>query len=207
MIKTVVFDMGGVVIDLCYERAVKRFKEIGIPDIETMLDPYVQRDCFKQLEAGSISPEEYCETLSKRYGKTFTREEIEYAWLGLVSGVSQYKLDYIQSLRGHYKVYLLSNTNPYVFGWALSDKFSEAGRGIGSYFDKMYVSYMLGTMKPDPAFFEHMIKDSGLVPAETLFVDDSAHNCEVGRSFGLQTCQPENGSDWRDAVTRCLKSM
>lgn len=204
-IKNIVFDLGGVLIELDHTQAVRRFKEIGVEDAEELLDPYEQKGIFLEVENGAITVEEYCQKLREHTGKELSYEEIKYAWLGFIVDVPQYKLDYLLKLRKQYNVYLLSNTNPIIQdGWARTKAFSSAGCPIGDYFDKMYTSYEVGVTKPDRKIFDFMIKDSGLVPSETLFVDDAKSNVEVGRSLGFQTYQPENGEDWREAVDKIL---
>lgn len=204
-IKNIVFDLGGVIIDLDGMEAVRRFKEIGVKDAEELLDPYEQKGIFLELENGKIDVEAFCNSLRKHAGKELSFEEITWAWLGFVVDVPQSKLDYILTLREKYKIYLLSNTNPIIQEqWARTNKFSEAGRPINDYFDKMYTSYEVGVTKPDIRIFEFMLKDSGMNPAETLFVDDSAKNIEVGLSFGMHVYQPENGEDWREAIRKII---
>ncbi len=204
-IKNVVFDLGGVIIDLDANEPIRRYKQIGIKDADKLLDPYEQKGVFLELENGKIGVNEFCDQLRKYAGKDLTFEEITWAWLGFVIDVPQYKLDYILKLREKYKVYLLSNTNPVIQEqWARTSKFSTAGRPINDYFDKMYTSYEIGITKPDKGIFEFMIKDSGMIPSETLFVDDAAKNIEVGDSLGFETYQPQNKEDWRKAVDDLL---
>lgn len=204
-IKNIVFDLGGVLIDLSHDQAVRRFEEIGVVDAAQLLDPYEQKGIFLEVENGMITADEYCQKLREHTGKDLSYEEIKHAWLGFIVDVPQYKLDHLLKLREHYNVYLLSNTNPIIQeGWARTDQFSAAGRPIGDYFDKMYTSYEVGVTKPDRKIFDYMIADSGLIPSETLFVDDAKSNMEVGRSLGFQTYQPANGEDWREAVDKIL---
>ncbi|MCL3849679.1 MULTISPECIES: HAD family phosphatase [Parabacteroides] len=204
-IKNIVFDLGGVLIDLSHDQAVRRFEEIGVVDAAQLLDPYEQKGIFLEVENGMITADEYCQKLREHTGKDLSYEEIKHAWLGFIVDVPQYKLDHLLKLREHYNVYLLSNTNPIIQeGWARTDQFSAAGRPIGDYFDKMYTSYEVGVTKPDRKIFDYMIADSGLIPSETLFVDDAKSNVEVGRSLGFQTYQPANGEDWREAVDKIL---
>ena len=204
-IKNIVFDLGGVLIDLSHDQAVRRFEEIGVVDAAQLLDPYEQKGIFLEVENGMITADEYCQKLREHTGKDLSYEEIKHAWLGFIVDVPQYKFDHLLKLREHYNVYLLSNTNPIIQeGWARTDQFSAAGRPIGDYFDKMYTSYEVGVTKPDRKIFDYMIADSGLIPSETLFVDDAKSNVEVGRSLGFQTYQPANGEDWREAVDKIL---
>mgnify|MGYP001520323395 CR=1 FL=1 len=179
-IRNIVFDLGGVLIDLDHHQAVSRFEEIGVKDAKQLLDPY------------------------EHTGKQLSYDVIKYAWMGFIADVPQYKLDFLLELRKKYKVYLLSNTNPIVQSWARSEAFTPAGRPISAYFDKMYTSYEVGVTKPDAAIFDRMIENAPLIPAETLFVDDAKSNIEVGQGLGFHTYQPENGEDWREAVLNIL---
>lgn len=204
-IRNVVFDLGGVIVDLDTREPVRRFQEIGVADAAELLDPYEQKGLFLELENGTIGVEDFRRELSRHTGRELPMKDVVWAWLGFIAGVEQGKLDYILKLREHYKVYLLSNTNPVVQEeWARTDRFSPAGRPINDYFDRMYTSYEAGITKPDPAIFRYMLDDTGMIPAETLFVDDGEKNVAVARSLGFVTYQPANGEDWREPVARLL---
>jgi putative hydrolase of the HAD superfamily len=81
--------------------------------------------------------------------------------------------------------------------WALSPQFSEKGKSLDQYFDKIYLSCDLGMSKPHPNIFKHLIEDSGIIPSETLFIDDSAANIATGKALGMRVFQPQNGEDFR----------
>ncbi|WP_080903683.1 HAD family phosphatase [Parabacteroides sp. Marseille-P3160] len=203
-IKNIIFDLGGVIIDLEREQSVKRFIEIGVSDAETLLDPYEQKGIFLELENGSLTFPQFCDKLRAHTGKNISEEAISHAWKGFIMDVPAYKLEYLLELRKKYKLYLLSNTNPVIMDWARTPQFTPAGRPITDYFDKIYASYEIGITKPDPAIFEYMIRDAGLDPSESLFVDDGKRNVEVGEEFGFLTYQPFNKEDWRKPVQAIL---
>lgn len=204
MIKNIVFDLGGVLMELDRDRAVRRFEEIGVKDAEELIGMYGQKGIFLEIENGQIDLDTYCQKLSEHTGQPLTYEQIQYAWMGFIVDVPQCLLDYLLELRKTYNVYLLSNTNPIIQAWARSEAFTPAGRPISAYFDKMYTSYEVGAIKPDRAIFDFMIKDTQLIPNETLFVDDGGGNIQIGRELGFQTYQPKNGEDWREAVLAIL---
>ncbi|MDR1555939.1 MAG: HAD family phosphatase [Tannerellaceae bacterium] len=198
-IKNIVFDLGGVIIDLDLTRSIQRFEKLGLKQGE-ILDPYEQRGIFLELERGQIDLAEFCRILSRHAGRELSIKEVEHAWMGFIVDVPQYKLDYILALRKTHKVYLLSNTNSVIYDWAQTPAFSPAARPINCYFDAIYVSYKIGLTKPDPSIFEYMLNDSAILASETLFIDDGERNIAVARSLGMQTYQPRNGEDWREAV-------
>ena len=82
MIRNIVFDLGGVIMTICQEEAIKRFKSIGLKNVEDYLNPYTQTDIFGDIEEGKISAEQFRAKLSELIGKEVTYEECKFAWLG-----------------------------------------------------------------------------------------------------------------------------
>lgn len=207
MIKNVVFDFGGVIADISRNQAVQAFLELGLKDADTRLDKYHQTGIFQELEEGKLSADAYREELGKLCGRELTEAETRRAWLGFFVGVDSRKLEYLLELRKNYRVYILSNTNPFVMSWARSPEFSQAGKPLDDYCEKLYLSYQIGYTKPARQIFDFMVEDSGILPAETMFVDDGAANVGIGKELGFQTFQPANGSDWRGELSTLLSSL
>mgnify|MGYP001750193947 CR=1 FL=1 len=206
MIKNIVFDLGGVIVDLSRENAVKEFMAIGLADADTRLDKYHQTGIFQDLEEGKLDEEAFRKELGHLCGRTLEKAEVQKAWLGFIPGVDVRKLDCLENLREQgYRLYLLSNTNPYIMGWACSAGFTGYHKPLDEYMDKMYLSYQIGYTKPDPRIFEFMLEDSGMNPEETLFVDDGKANIERGKELGLHVLLVENATDWREALIKALK--
>lgn len=204
-IKQVIFDLGGVVLHLDRSEAVRRFQSMGIDDAQKMLDAYHQNGVFLQVEDGTLDAEQFIDRLRKMAGKELSYQAVAHGWLGFIREVPLYKLEYIRELRKKYGVYLLSNTNPFVMNWARSTDFTPQGNPITDFFDRLYASYELKMVKPDPAIFEYILKDAAIDPEETLFLDDGEANvCEAAR-FGIRVYQPEDGEDWRPAVDAILR--
>lgn len=204
-IKNVVFDFGGVIVDLDTQLPVDRFREIGVADADKWLNPYEQKGLFLEFEQGKADMETFRRRLSEQAGKELSTDDLFYAWMGFMRDVPVYRLDYILELRKKYKVYILSNTNPVIMHWAKSPVFSREGLPLTAYCDKLYASFEIGLTKPDRRIFEYMFRDGGFKPEETLFVDDSERNIETGASFGMLTYQPANEEDWREAVSAILR--
>ncbi len=196
-IKNIVFDLGGVILTLDRNEAVRRFLSVGVERAEELLDPYHQKGIFLDLEEGKLSREEFYDALRKVSGKYISNEDIDYGWLGFIQDTPLYKLEMLEKLRKSYRLYLLSNTNPIIMSWADSSRFSEKGKPLSEYFDKIYLSYQLGVTKPHSNIFEFLIADSGIIPSETLFIDDGLANVEMGKKQGMQVFQPQNGEDFR----------
>lgn len=195
-IQNIAFDLGGVVLALSYEQAVRRFEEIGLANARQHLDAFEQKDIFGDLESGRISPEDFRRELSKLIGREVTMDDCYQAWHGYVDHVPKRNLEAILRLREQgYKVCLLSNTNPFMMQWAEKD-FDGDGHPISYFFDALYLSYECKVMKPRREIFEMMLKGQQALPEETLFIDDGPRNVEVAKSLGMQTLCPQNNEDW-----------
>ena len=201
MIKTILLDMGGVVITLNQQQAIKRFKALGLHDAEQRLDAYTQQGIFGDLEAGKISEEDFRRELSLLVGHELSWEECRQAWLGYCGDVPQRNLDKMAELRRRgYRVVLLSNTNPFMMSWVMSDEFDGKGHSLSHYLDKAYMSYKCGAMKPSKVFFDAVINEENLVPEETLFLDDSRHNLDAAVALGFQVALVNEGEEFMDVL-------
>ena len=204
-IKNIAFDLGGVVIALSYEQAVRRFEEIGLKDARQHLDAFHQRGIFGDLERGIITTEEFRIELGKLIGREVTYDECLYAWHGYVEYVPQKNLQMLLKLRQlGYKVCLLSNTNPFMMQWAMSNEFDGNGHSMDYYFDNLYLSYKYKYMKPSPEIFKIMLEGQQSSAEETLFIDDGQKNVEAAKELGMKTLFPENNEDWTEQLAKLL---
>jgi putative hydrolase of the HAD superfamily len=197
-IKNIIFDLGGVIITLEREEAVRRFIEAGLKNAEELLDPYHQKGIFLELEEGKLSQKDFYDAVRKEAGQYISNEAIDYGWLGFLKDVPEYKLQMLEDLKEKgYDLYLLSNTNPVIMSWAFKPTFSKRGKSIDEFFDEMYLSYQIGYTKPGPEIYDFMLSDSGINPSETLFIDDGKANIEMGKKIGMKTYLAKNGEDFR----------
>ena len=205
MIRNIAFDLGGVVLALSYEQAVRRFEEIGLQDARKRLDVFEQKGIFGDLESGRIDEEDFRRELSVMVGRPLTMDECYYAWHGYVDYVPQRNLEAILRLRAKgYRVCLLSNTNPFMMQWAEKD-FDGKGHPISYFFDAMYLSFECKVMKPKREIFEMMLRGQQATAEETLFVDDGPRNVEAAAAMGMHTLCPQNNEDWIPALEALLK--
>lgn len=206
MIKNLIFDLGGVIITLAPEEALRRFKSLGLENAEEQMDIYTQTGIFGQLEEGKISAETFREELSRQVGREVTYDECRHAWLGYVKEVPQRNLDVLQRLRSEgYRLILLSNTNPFMMSWVRSPEFDRHGHSIDYYMDACYLSYQLGVMKPSTQFFHEVLMAEKIMASESLFLDDGARNVATASQMGMRTYCPENGADWTSKIYEYLK--
>lgn len=198
-IRNLLIDFGVVLIDLDKERCLRAFEDIGVQGLGALLQSAHQLGFLNDFEQGLITSSEFCVNVRSHLDcihANIPDEKILAAWNCFLVGIPAYKLDLLLHLRKQYRLLLLSNTNEAHWNWSCAHDFSYKGHQVQDFFHDIYLSFKLHVEKPKPGIFEKVIADSGIIPEETLFIDDSDLNCEVGRSFGFHTYAPKPREDW-----------
>ncbi|WP_321334390.1 HAD family phosphatase [uncultured Bacteroides sp.] len=195
-IKNLIIDFGGVLIDLDRQRCIDNFKKIGLQNVEELIDPYRQQGFFMEFEKGLITAADFRNEIRERVGDIIPDKQIDAAWNSFLVGIPTSKLDLLLKLRENYVVYLLSNTNEMHWKWACRNAFLYKGFRVEDYFEKMFLSFELHQAKPEVGIFKILLEDTGILPAETLFIDDASANCLTAQSLGIVTYTPKAGEDW-----------
>jgi len=188
-IKTVIFDLGGVLFDIDYTFTQQAFQKLGsTTDFNAVYSQQKQAGIFDEFEKGNISPAQFREGLKKWLPSSVTDKHIDDAWNALLIGFPPEKVELLNKLKGKYNLFLLSNTNeihlPEVM--KMIDDAHNPGQ-LGKLFIKEYYSCRMGLRKPDNIIYEKVIIENQLDPATTLFIDDLKQNIEGAESTGLQT--------------------
>lgn len=184
-IENIVFDFGGVLIDLDFNRLLKAFKRIGFNDIESQLQTYERDGIFQKYELGEMTADEFRMAIREKSNVTLTDSDIDDLWNLMLVKIPSEKLDFILGLRNNYNVYLLSNTNSIHWNYACKNAFNYKGFGIKDFFIKTFLSYEMHLAKPDKAIYERMLYEAKLIPEKTLFIDDSETNCNMARQLRI----------------------
>jgi putative hydrolase of the HAD superfamily len=187
---TVVFDLGGVIIDLNVPRCVANFKRLmGEENVRNVLGiddegegvvavSAATLQLMHDYEYGNISTEQFVASLLAHCFEGVTDEQVRAAWLSMLAELPQWKLDYIAGLRNEgYKTVLLSNSNQ--MHW---DPIWEQYH-LGDYFDYVFASHHLHMAKPNQEIFDHVVREAGIDCAHTLYVDDLEKNRAAGERF------------------------
>ncbi len=205
MIRTIIFDLGGVIITLDQPEAIRRFQQLGIADADQRLNAYTQGGIFGQLEEGRITDEQFRQEAGLLAGRDLTWGECRHAWLGYAKELPQRNIDVLLKLRQEgYRLVLLSNTNPFMMSWVRSTDFDGQGHSIDYYMDACYLSYEMGVMKPSTEFFHRVLTAEHVSPAEVLFLDDGPRNVAAASKMGISTYCPANGQDWTKEIYNYL---
>lgn len=188
MIKNIIFDLGGVVINLKRERAVEALEKLGISDADELLGVYSQMGPFLQLETGEITSSEFYDLLLPKCKAGTTCTDLRDAFEEFLIEIPGERLQMLEKLKAKgYRLFVLSNTNPIMFNHWIAEEFKKEGKSINDYFDGIVASFEEGTCKPDPMIFRKLVDRYGLNPEETVMLDDSVKNLQAAESIGLKT--------------------
>lgn len=186
-IKNIIFDLGGVLIDIDYHKTARAFKKLGAQNFDEQYSQAGADKLFEALETGMIADEEFFERMQKYCHPTTTHQQIENAWNEILLSFRQPSLQFLESIKDKYNLFLLSNTNSIhkkAFNIILKN---ETGfDSMDHYFVKSYYSHLIHQRKPYVATYNFVLSDANISATETLFIDDSPVNIEGAREAGLQ---------------------
>ena len=186
-ITTIIFDFGGVLINLDINQCIFNFKQLGLNDFEQHLNMFAQSGIFMQLEKGQISAKDFRNEIRKMSPNDLTDTQIDTAWCSFLLDVPVEKLNMLLELRKKFRVILLSNTNSIHFPNSEKEIFNLYGRKLSDYFDKCYLSYQMKMAKPDPEIFEYILSTENVDANKCLFLDDGLENTQEAQKLGIQT--------------------
>ncbi len=187
-VDAIIFDFGGVLIDVDYQRVVDAFAGIGWMNFDHHYTKARQSGLFDKLEVGAIKPPAFREALREISLMPWDDAVINKAWNSIIIGMPAVRVKLLRKIKEHIPVFLLSNTNQiheYHFTALLIEQYGI--NPLPEMFNGVYLSHRIGVRKPDAAAFELVIKENGLDAARTLFIDDSRQHIDGAQAVGLKT--------------------
>lgn len=205
MTKAIVFDLGGVLVNLDLDRCHKAFVDLGFTDVADYLNAYHQLGIFGNLEEGILSEEEFFQELAKHCRPGVSRAEMRAAHLSILDGVEPCVFGMLNRLSKSYKLYLLSNNNPITIN-DLSEKFAANGVPMEEVFTELFCSYRIHLQKPSKEAFTYALDHIDAAPAEILYIDDSITNIDAASAFGIDAALYTTGENLEEFVNKHIKS-
>ena len=186
-VKNIIFDLGGVIINLNNQLTEDAFVSMGVKGFREYFGHGHAASFFKDYEVGKISDEEFVGSLRSLGGLSVSDEAIIHGWNALLLDFPPERIQLLRDLSKRYRIFLFSNTNALHLA-ALREiyrKTFEEGE-LDDHFERTYYSHLLGMRKPEKSSYEYILRENGLVAGETLFVDDALINIEGAEKAGLQ---------------------
>lgn len=186
-IEAIIFDFGGVLIDLDYNKTIQAFMDLGIDNFDELYSQANQSGLFDDIETGKISSQFFINELLKLLPQGATPNQVVHAWNTMLLSVPEKSIEILKSLQGKYRIFMLSNTNAIHIekAWRLWEETSAISPE--KHFEKILFSHEIGMRKPHKETFEWVANQFNLNPEKTLFIDDSIQHIEGAQKAGLQT--------------------
>ena len=204
-IKAIIFDMGGVIVDLDIEGCKRAFKEyLGYYRIDELIDPCHQKGIYGDLEEGKISGDEFRRIVLQDSDPGALAENVDKAMWHILTGISQYKVEMLKRLSESYDLYLLSNNNPVCLPRAKAI-FEGAGIPLEKIFRRCFYSFEMKALKPSETFYKAVVREIGIPAEQMFFIDDSQKNVDGAIAAGLPAVYYEPGTDLEALINNVLE--
>ncbi len=193
-VKNILFDLGGVLFHIDYQRTINAFKSLGLDNFEKFFTQHQQIYLFDSFETGKINSELFVKKIQEFLPDSSNKEIID-AWNAMLIGLPTDYLKLLDDLSKNYNLYLLSNSNDIHIQFV--SEFMQKKLNIPSinqFFEKTYYSQKIGMRKPHKSTFEWVLNDANILAEETLFIDDTYQHVEGAKQVGLKTHHLESNS-------------
>ncbi len=187
-IDAIIFDLGGVILNIDYQLPVKAFKKLGIENFNELFSQASQGNLFNDYETGNISSYDFVNEIKKYLPQNTSDVAIINAWNSILLDLPEERLFSLEKAAENHRIFLLSNTNALhieSFNQYLLNNLQLPS--LEPFFETLYLSYEVGLRKPDLRIFEYVLQDAGLVPERTLFIDDSIQHIQAASELGILT--------------------
>lgn len=198
-IQNIIFDLGGVLLNIDYNLTREGFENLGVVGFDEMYSQATADKLFQKLETGEISEEDFYKELNRCTGLNLSPMEIQQAWNAMLLDFREESLDFLDEIRAKYKLFLLSNTN-FIHMNAFNKIYHSKRRTkeFDNYFNKAFYSCKMGFRKPDDVCYACLINEVNIDPEKTLFIDDSFANIAAAKRAKMQAIHLLSGTKIED---------
>jgi putative hydrolase of the HAD superfamily len=186
-IKNIIFDLGGVILNVDYPKTVNAFKQLGAKHVDKLYAHKHQDSLIDKFEVGAITPEEFRQEFQNKMEIAVSDEVFDQAWNAMLQDLPAERLNFIQQVKEKYRTFLFSNNNVIHLAEILRRCQQQYHfNSFDQFFERVYFSHILGLRKPHPQAFQAILEANHLKAGETLFIDDSLHHIQGAEQVGLQ---------------------
>jgi len=182
----IIFDLGGVIINLDYQLTIDAFKNLGLANFDEMYTQAKQSNLFDDFETGKISSQHFINSLLPFLPSGVSANKVVHAWNAMILDFPKERLELLDKLKSNYRIFLLSNTNDIHLQAVKRSLVNTTDRKLESYFEKVYLSHEVKLRKPHIEIFELVCEEQNLDPSRTLFIDDTIGHIEGSIKIGLK---------------------
>ncbi len=198
-IKNIIFDLGGVILNIDYNLTVEEFKKLKLENYNKLFTQMQQSNLFNLFETGKVSPQVFREEIKKISNIEITDLQIDNAWNAMLLDFPTKRIELLRKLKNKYRTFLLSNTNIIhlkEYNKTLQNNFGL--ENMSQIFEKEYYSHEIGMRKPNLNIFEFVLSENNLIAKETLFIDDSPQHIAAATKLGINSYHLTDGETIND---------
>ncbi len=196
-IKNIIFDLGGVIINLDMARTINSFEAMGIPDFRNTYNQFSQTKIFDAFDKGTISENDFFTGIKTEFNLNKSIIELKNAWNLMLLDFPKQRLDELLQLKSNYNTFLLSNTNEtHIKAFEEILQKEHSINNLDSFFNKAYYSCRIGMRKPELEIFELVLKENNLLKEQTVFIDDTFIHINAAKQLGLNTILLPKGEEF-----------
>ncbi len=196
-IDAVVFDLGGVIIDLYEDRTYQAFAALAEMPLDEMKRLASEEEFFHLYEKGEIDDPTFRAHLRELIEFKGVEELIDEAWNAMLGPIPKERLELLEQIRGSHKLFVMSNTNEiHVKRFLRIADHVSPHKSFYEYFDKIYLSNEVGERKPNPGAWQVILDEQPIEANRILFIDDKLENIKAAESLGLQVFHNASPNDW-----------
>lgn len=195
-VKNIVFDIGGVLLNIDESLTVRELQQLAGARTEQIIEALRAGDVFTNFEKGLLSPAEFRNKIITQAGVAITDTETDRIWNATLLDFPGERISMLRRLQDKYRLFILSNTNEIHLS-RFFRIFREASGGVkpDDLFYRCYYSCRIGMRKPDREIFQYVMKDGGILPSQTIFIDDTAAHIRSAQNIGWKTYHLEAGQE------------
>jgi putative hydrolase of the HAD superfamily len=191
---TLIFDLGGVIINLNTQSTVEAFMGHN----PTLTPAILHHPLALEYEMGLITDDEFRHHVRSLVDGDLSDEDIDSCWNAMILDIPSWRIDLLKKLRNKHTLFLLSNTN-YIHMRQVEKEVGKHGiLSLDDLFDKSYYSHKMNMRKPNTDIYEQIIRENDLQPDKTLFIDDNPYNIAGAKQTGLHTVHLTDPEQLRD---------
>ena len=187
-IKNIIFDLGGVVLDIDESVVFRELGKMGI-DVSQLAHSKEFMELLDRFDIGVYTAPTFRKKVKAFLGiEKMTDQKFDSIWNAMLFDIPRERIEALEKVKKHYKIFLMSNSNEIHYDLYVRDLQLRFGYNeFDELFNKAYFSFGIHLRKPDPRFFELILDHEHLLPEETLFIDDTAENIAVAKALGIHT--------------------
>lgn len=194
-IRNIIFDLGGVLLNIDPMLTVKALTEMGVKDMMKVHEKLLKASVYQRFDSGISSQAQFRDEIRLNCELPLSDQQVDEAWNALLLDFPASRVKMMQELSLNYRLFLLSNTNSIHFE-TYTRNFREVHHfEMTMLFERLFLSYELGCHKPDREIYQKVLNLGGFNPQETLFIDDSEANVVAAAQIGMNAIHLKDGMD------------